>query len=118
MSSVAFVERAQRMARLAENTEYKRVGDRDVARVNLARRYGFTPNFLRALRYCPPKTIAVDLFLKLILAVEDACLYQIQISEATLEEVREGRKSLRKITVAEAETALSDVIAILRESVE
>ena len=51
MSGISFVEKAQRMSIFAEETEFERVGNRDVARVNLARKYGIAASMFRSLRY-------------------------------------------------------------------
>ena len=118
MSSCSYVEKAQRMSVFAEDVEFARVGDRDIARANLGRKYGIAPSFLRKLRYYPPKQIAADLYHKLCLAVEDAALRQIHIAESLIVEAKSSRKGVSESTVASAETTLLEIIAILREGIE
>ncbi len=112
MSSV-YVERAQRMARFIEDDEYRQVGDRDVARQRIARRYGFAARALYSLRYCRPKQIAADLYDALCSAVEDAATRQIKLLEAEIAQARAGRLGLREGVVRSAETALREAVALL-----
>ena len=113
MSAVAYIERAQRMARFVENDEYQQVGDRDIARQRIARRYGVTTRALYALRYRNPKQIAADLYDALCSAVEDAASRQIRLLEQEINEARAGRLGCREGVVREAEAALREAVALL-----
>lgn len=113
MSSVAFVERAQRMARFIEDDEFRATGDRDIARKRLARRHGFTARALYALRYCPPKQIAVDLYDALCSAVEEVASRQIKALEDEISEARASRPGRREGVVREAEAALKEAVSLL-----
>ena len=113
MSSVVYVERAQRMARFIEDDEYSQVGDRDTARQRLARRYGFAARALYSLRYCRPKQIAADLYDALCSAVEDAAVRQIKLLETEIEQARAGRLGLREGVVREAENTLREAVTLL-----
>ena len=116
MSAVAYIERAQQMARFVEDDEFAQVGDRDIARQQIARRYGVTARALYALRYRNPKQIAADLYDALCRAVEDAATRQIRLLEQEIYEARLGRLGSREGVVREAEAALKEAVALLSRS--
>lgn len=113
MSSVAYVERAQRMARFVEDEEFRATGDRDIARQRLARRYGIAARALYSLRYCSPKQVAADLYDTLCTAVEDAASRQIEALQHEITEARASRLGVRAGVVREKEAALKAAIALL-----
>ena len=113
MSAVAYIERAQRMARFAEDDEFSQVGDRSLARRRIARRYGVTERALYALRYRNPKQIAADLYDALCSAVEDAASRQIRLLEQEINEARTGRLGHREGVVRQAEASLREAVALL-----
>ena len=118
MSSVVYLERAQRMARFIEDDEFRQVGDRDVARRQVARRYGFAARALYSLRYRPPKLIAADLYDALCSAVEDVASRQIRMLENEIAEARAGRLGGREGVVREAEATLREAVALLDRSAQ
>ncbi len=115
MSSVSYVDRARGMARYVEDREFDLIGDRKTARSTAERKYGIPSQVFHNLRYCPPKTIAVDLYHRLCEAVETAASRHIQQLEQNIAEARSGRKALPDGVVARAEDALKELTAFKLE---
>jgi hypothetical protein len=109
MSAAAFVDRARGMARFLEDREAHALGDREMARDRIERRYGIAGSVLYSLRYRPPKTIAADIYARLCAAVEDAGARHMRTLEDEIAEALEGNSEVHRDRADQAMAVLSKV---------
>jgi hypothetical protein len=57
-SASAYIDRARSMARFIDDHTVREVGDLEIARERLGRRYRIASSILHSLRYRPPKTVS------------------------------------------------------------
>lgn len=109
MSAAVYVDRARQMARFLEDREADVIGDRELAREHIKRRYGIASSVLYSLRYRPPKQIAADIYAKLCTAVEDVAQRQIKILEIEIAAARESHNEIRQTRAAEIAAVLDEI---------
>lgn len=109
MSATVYVDRARSMARFLEDRETDALGDRDLARSTIERRYGIACSVLYSLRYRPPKQIAADIYARLCTAVEDVAQRQIKILENEIAAARESHSELKQTRAAEIAAVLEQM---------
>ncbi len=113
MRASAYVDRAREMARFLERIESAEDDDLEKARTRLQAKYGIAGSLFHALRYRPPKQIAVDVYNDLCSALEDIAAAQIRIFEHEIAKARAARIGPREDVVRKAETVLNEVKALM-----
>ena len=82
MDAHSYVKQAQRFAETLESRESAMASvDAPTARARISRRFGISKSVLHSLRYRPPKTIPIDVFSKLVAAVEHQAAELIRACE-------------------------------------
>jgi hypothetical protein len=101
-----YLEQAAEMAAALEEREMQAAHSRPRARESVERKYGIPASLLHSLRHRPPKTIAADIFDRLLGAVESQAAEQIRNLENEIASVMARRLGANDRRLRAAHVAL------------
>ena len=109
MDAHSYVKQAQHFAEVLETRESAMaLVDAPTARARISRRFGISKSVLHSLRYRPPKTVPIDIFTKLVAAVEHQAAEIIRACEHDMATAKSCGVGVNNGTLCALETSLAN----------